>query len=168
MNVKTITGAMAGIGLVAALFATMIPYASAHECPPEGCVTDGRMNGGGGADVSFNVSHRFNLQCDASDKPQNIRVNWQGNMFRLDNLKWVQCLDKPAISSGMPAADFDLIEGGGKGKYNGEAGASIYFVLTDAGEPGKNDRARLLIRDADGDIVLNISAKLKSGNHQAH
>jgi hypothetical protein len=153
-----------------ASFAVAIIPAAAHECPQEGCVTDGRMTGGGRlATTSMIVTHGFELHCDASDVPNNLQINWDGgNRFHLGELTDVKCLDSPAISPNPPPADFDLMEAHGTGTYNGEEGASIYFVLTDAGEPGKNDRARFLIEDSDGNTVLNVSAKLKGGNHQAH
>lgn len=158
------------LGLSFGALAVAIPrQAAAWECPQEGCVTEGRMAGGGRLATSFIVTHGFELHCDVNDLPNNLEVNWAGgNKFHLDELTNVKCLDSAGISPGQPAADFDLIEGGGTGTYNGEDGATIYFLLTDAGEPGKNDRARFLIKDPEGNTVLDVSAKLKGGNHQAH
>lgn len=163
-----LVAATLGVGLAAASFAVAITPVAAHECPKEGSVTDGRMTGGGRLATNMIVIHGFELHCDASDAPNNLQINWDsGNHFHLDELTDVKCLDSPGISPGQPSVDFDLMEAHGTGTYNGE-GPSIYFVLTDAGEPGKNDRARFLIEDSDGNTVLDVSAKLKGGDHQAH
>ena len=42
------------------------------------------------------------------------------------------------------------------------------WTFTDAGEPGRNDGMRLIIRDSSGNIVLAASGVLAGGNHQAH
>jgi hypothetical protein len=156
-------------GLSLALLVTAMP-AGAWQCPPNGCYTEGRMTGGGRLNGDLKVTHGFELNCSTSSLPNNIEVNCgKGNHFHLDYLTNVKCLDDPSISPAHPAANFDLMEGGGKGSYNGVSGASIYFVFTDAGEPGKNaDSARILIRDIDGNTVLDVSATLKGGNYQAH
>lgn len=127
------------------------------------------MTGGGRLATNMIVTHGFELHCDVNDVPNNLEINWNGgNKFHLETLTVVECFDDPSISPGKPQADFDLMEGNGIGRYNGEEGARIYFSLTDAGEPGKNDHARFLIEDSDGNTVLDVSAKLKGGNHQAH
>jgi hypothetical protein len=43
-------------------------------------------------------------------------------------------------------------------------------MFDDAGEPGKNDSATIVIKDKNNNIVLNTGAALKldSGNQQAH
>lgn len=167
-SIFLVVAATLGLSLSAAV--TVLPVAYAHDCPEQGCVTDGRMTGGGRLATSMIVTHGFELHCSVSDLPNNLEVNWDGgNKFHLDTLTNVKCLDSPTVASpNPPPADFDLMEGGGTGTYNGEDGATIYFVLTDAGEPGKDDRARLLIRDEDGTTVLDVNALLRVGNHQAH
>jgi hypothetical protein len=159
-----------GLGLVVASLAIAIRPVAAHECPPEGCVTDGRMTGGGILDTNMTVTHGFELHCDVNDVPNNLEVNWNGtDRFHLDELTDVMCLDKEGISPNPPAADFDLLEAHGTGTYNGEDGARIYFVFTDAGEPGGQDTARIKIVDADDNVVLDVgTANLGVGNHQAH
>jgi hypothetical protein len=165
-----IMAAAAVSGIALAALAPLVSVASAHECPPEGCVTDGRMTGGGRLNTDGIVTHGFELHCDVNDVPNNLQVNWRGgNHFHLDSLTDVICLDKDEISPNPPAADFDLLEAHGTGKYNGEDGAKIYFVLTDAGEPGRDDTARIKIEDAGGNVVLDeATANLRGGNHQAH
>lgn len=48
-----------------------------------------------------------------------------------------------------------MLEAHGTGKYSGEDGAKIYFVFTDAGEPGRDDTARIKIEYVGGTIVLD-------------
>ncbi|HEX2013917.1 MAG TPA: hypothetical protein VLA68_01695 [Nitrososphaera sp.] len=152
---------------IAAVLLAAVVYA--HECPPEGCFADGRMTGGGRLEEDMIVTHGFELHCNIEELPNNLEVNWDGgNHFHLDELTRVDCIDDPNINPRPPRAGFDLMEGGGIGTYNGEEGATIYFVLTDAGEPGSQDTARLLIRDADDNIVLDVQANLDQGNQQAH
>lgn len=158
-------------GLLFATIAAVLPAALvyAHDCPQEGCFADGRMTGGGRLDLDMIVTHGFELHCDVDEVPNNLQVNWDGgNRFHLDELTRADCIDDPSINPRPPRAGFDLFEGGGTGSYNGEEGATIYFVLTDAGEPGSKDTARLLIRDAEDNIVLDVRANLDQGNHQAH
>jgi hypothetical protein len=170
-NIPSLILATAAVaGLFFGTLAAVLPAAYAHDCPQEGCFTDGRMTGGGRLDLDdMIVTHGFELHCDVDEVPNNLEVNWDGgNRFHLDELTRVDCIDDPSINPRPPRAGFDLMEGGGTGTYNGEEGATIYFVLTDAGEPGSNDIARLLIRDADDNIVLDVRANLDMGNHQAH
>jgi len=77
-----------------------------------------------------------------ADTPNNLEVNWgKGNKFKLDTLKTAICYDDSAIAPNPPKAGFETYVGSGVGSYNGVAGATIRFVFTDAGEPGKNDIA---------------------------
>jgi hypothetical protein len=174
-NTKEITRIMGvtalALGLTLASLA-MVSFrsAAAWQCPEEGCVTEGRMTGGGRLNTNLIVTHGFELHCNVDDLPNNLQINWdKGNHFHLDELIDVECIDTPGISPNPPPADFDLLEAHGTGSYNGEDGARIYFVFTDAGEPGKDDTARIKIVDADGDIVVDVgTTNLRGGNHQAH
>jgi hypothetical protein len=109
------------------------------------------------------------LHCDATKVPNNLQINWgKGNRFHLDALTTAGCSDDPAIGEAPPAAGFDTLTGAGTGSYNGVAGATITFTFTDAGEPGKNDNASFVIKDAGGNTVLTVNGKLANGNQQAH
>ena len=69
----------------------------------------------------------------------------------------------------MPVAGLDTIRGTGTGRLNGDDGATVDFVFTDAGEPGKNnDSVSLIIKDASDTVVLSVTDSLLQGNHQAH
>lgn len=142
------------------------------ECvPPEprpGDIT-GRMTGGGSVFGTGRdrVTHGFQLRCDADDPRQNLQVNWQGNRFHLLDLTTASCTDT-ALDEEQPRAGFDTFTGTGTGRYNGVEGATIEFIFTDDGEPGTDDRARIVIRDETGDIVLEVDGTLRFGNHQAH
>lgn len=148
--------------------------AEAHECPPAGCITEGRMTGGGkiidDANSTNIATHGFELRCDISDTRDNLEINWNGgNHFHLDSLTDVRCLDDPSIQPQPPNAPFDRYEADGFGTYNGVSGYQIHFEFTDAGEPGSGDHAFIVIHGGSPDtVVLNINGFLHEGNHQAH
>ena len=132
---------------------------------------DAKKGGGGKPDPKpVTARHGFTLHCDSTAAPNNrLQVNWgKGNKFHLLSLDSAACSDDPTIDEANPVAGFDTLVGSGTGRYNGVDGATIEFTFTDAGEPGKNDEATMEIKDAGGDVVLTVSAKLKNGNHQAH
>lgn len=131
---------------------------------------EGRMTGGGSVfNASMRVTHGFELNCDASKTPNNLQVNWgKGNKFHLENLNTASCSDDPAITPNPPAAGFDTYVGTGTGRYNGVSGYTAEWTFTDAGEPGKNDLAKIVIKDASNNVILSVSGKLNNGNQQAH
>ena len=124
-----------------------------------------RMTGGGTIGTG-GFKHGFELHCNAADLPNHLEINWgKGNYFRLDTLTSASCTDDPSIPNG-PSATFDTYDGAGNGVLNGVP-ATAEFTFTDAGEPGKNDFADVVITDAKGNTVT-ISGVLKNGNQQAH
>ena len=151
---------------------------------PTAVFARGRMTGGGsiftsladsGVPPSTRVTHGFELHCDPARKPNNLEINIHtvpGSRFHLESLTFALCTDDPTITPNPPAAPFDTYEGKGTGSYNGQSGATAEWIFTDAGEPGVNDRIKkLIIRDAGGNVVLNIPEPghpLTYGNHQAH
>ncbi len=129
----------------------------------------GRMTGGGVfTSDGLRVTHGFELHCDASQGPNNLQVNWDGNRFHLEGLTSAACSDDPNIDEAPPVAGFDTYKGTGTGRYNGVSGATAEWTFTDAGEPGSNDFAKIVIKDADSNVVLSVSGTLNRGNHQAH
>jgi hypothetical protein len=115
------------------------------------------------------VTHGFELHCDVNQAPNNLQINWgKGNRFNLDSLTTAACSDDPGIEPNPPAAGFDTFDGTGDGSYNGEAGATIEFHFTDAGEPGQVDVAAIKVWDAGGALVLDVKNDLKFGDQQAH
>jgi hypothetical protein len=132
--------------------------------------TCGRMTGGGSVFTIDNarVTRGFEIHCDLS-KPNNIEVNWPGgNKFHLSELTSSVCTDDPIIMQEPPDAPFDTFDGRGTGKLNNVDGATIHFIFSDHGEPGKNDTALIQIWDPDGNEVLFVSGNMKHGNLQAH
>ena len=130
-----------------------------------------RMTGGGSVytTAGARVTHGFELHCDVTALPNNIEVNWgKSDRFKLDKVLSARCFDDPAIAAKPPVVPFDTYVGTGIGSYNGKPGATITWTFTDAGEPGKNDSATMVIKDASGRVVLTVSGNLKSGNQQAH
>jgi len=134
--------------------------------------TSGRMTGGGSVFTADGrrVTHGFVLQCSPEQKRNNVlQVNWQdGNQFHMESVTAASCSDDPAIEPNPPGAGFDTHSGAGTGRYNGAAGATVEWTFTDAGEPGTSDAAQIVIRDAFGITVLDVSGTLRKGNHQAH
>lgn len=136
--------------------------------PPSGSC--GRMTGGGSVFTVENVrvTRGFEIHCDRTP-PNNLEVNWPGgNNFHMTTLTNTLCTDDPLIIQAPPAAPFDTFTGDGVGKLNNVDGATIHFVFVDAGEPGKDDTALIIVRDPDGNVVLTVSGYLKNGNLQAH
>jgi hypothetical protein len=147
---------------------------------------NGKMIGAGTFGDDPTVSHEFVLHCDINARPNRLRVNWRAKdddydrgrghadhgktmHFHLMNLEQVRCYDDPAIDTGKPKANFDTYEGEGIGTLDGKPGYGAEWVLTDAGDPGrKNDTASILIKDGDGNVVLDVSVQLISGNHRAY
>jgi hypothetical protein len=135
-----------------------------------------RMTGGGSLEKGtgkgkVSVTHGFELHCNPNELPNNLEVNWnnKSDKFHLETLTSATCTDDPNISEAPPVAGFDTYTGTGTGRYNGVPGATITWVFTDAGEPGKDkDYGKMTITDADGKIVLSIAGSLNQGNHQAH
>lgn len=131
----------------------------------------GRMTGGGSVFTASGdrVTHGFELHCSVSTLPNRLEVNWgKGDKFHMEVLTSATCTDDPAIAPNPPSAGFDTFTGTGTGRYNGVAGATIEFTFTDAGEPGKNDTATIVIKDAANVVVQTVSGTLTNGNHQAH
>jgi hypothetical protein len=135
------------------------------------CSTTGRMTGGGSIFTSdgARVTHGFQLRCDTADVPQNLEINWgKGNKFHLNSLTSALCTDNPAIDQGHPGAYFDTYTGKGMGKFNGVSGYSVQWTFIDAGEPGKNDSAKIVIKDPTNLTILSAEGKITQGNNQAH
>jgi hypothetical protein len=146
--------------------------------PPLTDGAPGRLTGGGRVVTTdgTRVTHGMVLPCapatGAEAKHTALQVNWgDGHRFHLTRMSEASCSDDPAISSDRSGADespFDTHAGRGLGRYNGVEGATIDWTVTDAAESGQSDRARFVIRDAAGLIVLDVDAALAGGNHQAH
>jgi len=140
--------------------------------PPSPAGVPGRMTGGGSVFTADGrrVTHGFVIHCATGQKGNDVlQVNWgDGNRFHLESLATASCSDDPAIGPYPPAAGFDTLNGSGTGEYNGQEGAAAEWTFTDAGEPGVDDTARIVIRDAAGNTVLIVSGRLQKGNQQAH
>jgi hypothetical protein len=134
------------------------------------CGLDGRMTGGGSVFETdgTRVTHGFELHCDTEDVPNRLEINWAGHRFHLETLITAFCSKDPTINAGHPTNTFNTYVGFGSGLLDGGPGATARWTFTDAGEPGKNDMATIVIKDSLGKVVLTVSGKLDSGNQQAH
>lgn len=155
-------------------------FNASDQCPatpagdvvnPQGCSwrqinLPGRMTGGGSVlSGETRVTHGLVAYCDTS-KGGRLQINWgKGNSFKVELVESFSCSDDPAIS---PGSGFDTYKGIGSGKLNGVSGAKAEWTFSDAGEPGYNDNAKIVIKDASGNIVLDVMGSLEKGNHQAH
>lgn len=134
-----------------------------------GASLPGRMTGGGSIiSNGLRVTHGFELNCDVTQNPQNLEINWDDNRFHLEQLSTAFCSKNPLIDAAYPAAGFNTYTGSGVGRLNGISGATVNWTFTDAGEPGANDTAVYTIRDSGGNLILTASGNLDKGNQQAH
>ncbi len=132
-------------------------------------IVGGFVTGGGKLSGSDKVTHGFKLHCDVAEGPNNLQVNWgKGSKFHLETIADATCTNDPLLDPQAPLTVFDTYAGEGVGSYDGVAGATATWTLTDAGEPGKNDAFRIMIQDVNGNSVLDASGTLNGGNHQAH
>jgi hypothetical protein len=133
----------------------------------------GRFTGGGHQwlEGGVRITRGLTVHCDLL-LSNNLQVNWKGNRFHMtEHLETVSCTDDPNIIQFPPPAPLDTLVGVGTGRYNGEDGYTIEFTLVDAGEPGTDDKARILIYETanPANEPLNIPLQpLVRGNLQAH
>jgi hypothetical protein len=136
----------------------------------------GRFTGGGKSidtGTGLKVTKGFTIHCDLL-LSNNLEINWPGsgnrtNQFHMTQHTAARCTDDPAIDQRPPAAPVDRIDGVGTGRFNGVAGATVEFILIDAGEPGTADQIGFIVRDANGVVVLNLPLQnIVGGNVQAH
>ena len=143
--------------------------------PEDSPLLPGRMTGGGSVFTidGARVTRGFQIHCDLRE-PNNLEVNWPGGeRFHLTDLTSAVCTDSPFIDQLPRSAPFDTFKGTGVGRYKNDHGATIEFEFTDAGEPGTSDTASIVIRDSNGNVVLDVPGGpepgyLDRGNIQAH
>jgi hypothetical protein len=124
-----------------------------------------RMFGGGTTYMStgVQVNHGIELYCTPSIVgfllPNRLQVVWGGsNVFYMERMTSVSC-------SGTP---FNTMNGTGAGTINGQQGATVQWTFVDNGQPGAyRDTARLVIRDAAGAVVVEVSGRIAAGTHIA-
>lgn len=174
LGTASATGALAPLTVITAADATApvarfveLNLSPAFTIAP---CTGGRMTGGGSVFTTSTsrVTHGFELHCDRGVNPNRLQVNWNGNSFHLETLTSAVCSDDPSIAPQQPKTSFDTYVGAGTGRYNGVTGATATWTFTDAGEPGKNDTAQIVIKDSLGNTVLTVGGTLDKGNQQAH
>ena len=152
------------------------PYTLALNCeglcgdePPSG-EGIGWMTGGGTVPIDeLTQAHAAGrLECLAGDGPNRLSVGWPGFRFHLESMDAAGCSDDPDIDPETPSAGFDTHAGTGTGRLNGITGATINWIIKDAGEPGTDDWISLEVLDELGDTVLEVEGNLRGGNFQAH
>ena len=130
---------------------------------------------------TYQLTHGFELHCDATQGPNNLEINWLQNKFHLEELEEAECIDDGTQNepppSPHPGPTLDIYNGEGFGRYNGVCGAYAIWEMDDNGEPGKNNDQILSLKIYDkkigenfGNLVLEIKdghpLYLQTGNHQ--
>ncbi|HJU44114.1 MAG TPA: hypothetical protein VJ691_14910 [Vicinamibacterales bacterium] len=128
-------------------------------------VLQGRMTGGGTTYQADGgrVHHGIVLHCAAPAKRDDLlSVQWEPNhKFELTTVTSRSCTASP----GSDGTSFDTHTGQGIGRYNGAA-ATAEWTFTDRGKGGDLDTARIVIRNAAGIAVLQVSDTLAKGDQQ--
>jgi hypothetical protein len=139
-----------------------------QQCQP-------RMTGGGTGTATIpagvSVHHGFELRCDVNNPPNRLEVNWgPGEMFHLETLTSVMCLDDPNTAAPPPGTNWDTYYGTGTGRLKGGETGTAEWCFQDGGEPGGGgvDKFTLKITDSSGNVVLFFTSSSNQGNHQAH
>ena len=140
-----------------------------QQCQP-------RMTGGGTGTATIpaggvDVHHGFELRCDVNNPPNRLEVNWgPGEMFHLETLTSVMCLDDPNTAAPPPGANWDTYYGTGTGRLKGGEIGTAEWCFQDGGEPGGGgvDTFTLKITDSSGNVVLFFVYSDNQGNEQAH
>ncbi len=122
---------------------------------------DAGMFGGGTQFTSTGtqVNYGMDLHCDASIQPNYLQITWgRGDVFVMETMTAASCTGRP----------FNTHSGVGAGTINGETGANVQWTLVDNGDPGvRRDAGQIIVRNAAGEIVLEISGKISDGTHIA-
>lgn len=129
-------------------------------------VVQGRMTGGGRTQASDGrrVHHGIVLHCEPNTTRDDIlSVQWEnGHKFTLTQVTSRSCTG----DAGIAAGEFDTHSGSGSGRYN-DAAATVEWTFTDRGNSGDADFARIVIRNAAGIAVLEVSDILDKGDQRA-
>ncbi len=120
-----------------------------------------------GVGQASGASYNFTLRCDPDLGENQFVIRWSEGQFELTKIINAICKDDPAISPTDPPANFDTYKGEGDGLVNGRIGASATWNLTDAGDPTAADTVEVIITDAIGNVVFELSGPLDEGDHQA-
>ncbi|MDO9445419.1 MAG: post-COAP-1 domain-containing protein, partial [Dehalococcoidia bacterium] len=137
--------------------------------PTSGGTGTGRMTGGGNVVVSGDhYTFGLSLRCNASGNNFQFNDHEGGVKFHLQTITSVTCSDNPAINPKPRPASIDTMVLMGTGRLGNGATGTVELTLTDQGEPGRNDTISVVIKDASGQVISQVSGKLTGGNIQAH
>ncbi|MEO8627719.1 MAG: hypothetical protein ABI612_06400, partial [Betaproteobacteria bacterium] len=102
------------------------------------------------------------LEFDKNDSKQD-----QTSKFRSTGTMAVTFRDDNDYQPGG-SAKVDWVQVYGKGELDGKAGYTFEMRAVDDGEPGHGrDRFHIIVRDAQGKIVVSVSEEIDSGNIQS-
>jgi hypothetical protein len=130
--------------------------------------TDGCAIAGGGWLVTkdgLRVSQGHTLGAPEGERAPRLQVSWgRGHRFQLEMLETALCVDDPAVEGTPAGAMYDTYVGTGRGRLDQGEG-SVFFTFTDGGDAAA-DLANLVIYDAAGEVVLDVSDRLVGGDHR--
>ncbi|PKN82774.1 MAG: hypothetical protein CVU47_01710 [Chloroflexi bacterium HGW-Chloroflexi-9] len=137
--------------------------------PTSGGTGTGRMTGGGNIVVSGDrYTFGLSLRCNASGNNFQFNDHDSGVKFHLQTITSVTCSDNPSINPKPRPASIDTMVLTGTGRLGNGATGTVELTITDQGEPGRNDTISVVIKDASGQVISQVSGKLTGGNIQAH
>lgn len=125
----------------------------------------GLMQGQDNFFANPSVKLKFELRCNLNDKPNNLEINWKDNRFELNELTSAACFNDSSIHTSK--AGFNTYVGTGTGTYNGVDKADASWTFTDVEKHGINDTVSMVIKDSNGNDILNISGILDKGDQKA-
>lgn len=134
--------------------------------------TAGAMSGAGvvGTDAT-GVDFAFDVRESGAERGHIVATVRQGRSsallisLRVDTVFFAN--DGGFTPGPRPASGIDSVVFSGQARFNGSTGYTYEARATDRGEPGRNDTFALIVRDATGVEVVNVSGRLAAGNIQS-
>jgi hypothetical protein len=124
----------------------------------------GTLKGG-----NLQLSYGLELRCRPASGRNRLDVRWTDakdgdtseHLFRLEDVSVATC-------SGDRSDAFDTHRGSGRGRFHGQAGATVEWSISDKDAPKDKNRATIKITDERGRTVLHATGALADGDNRAH
>lgn len=120
----------------------------------------GSIKGGGAIATAAGgmASFAYSLNSSYIPAPNSLELSWDQGSFKLSTLNSLTLISAPTANYG---------KGTGSGTYNGVPGAAIEFLFSDS-LTGDSDTAVIIVKDAEGNVVLSATGSLSSGDNSAY